>query len=96
MRAAVLVCQSGLAEFELIGHRACLNPPPKSTGTNRMEDYLPNEFALIGCRHRRDSMQPEKNIFLKREEHVFDPFFFLRRTERPDRTGTSKALYDGD
>ena len=28
--------------------RACLNPPPKSTGTNRMEDRLPDELVLIG------------------------------------------------
>ena len=25
-----------------------------------------------------------------------DPFFFFRRTERPDRTGTNKVLFDGD
>ena len=39
---------------------------PKSTGTNRMEDYLPDEFVLIGCRHRTDSMQPETISFLRR------------------------------
>ena len=27
---------------------------------------------------------------------MFDPCFFLRRTERPDRTGTNKVLFDGD
>ena len=37
-------------------------PPPRSTGTNQMEDYLPHEFVLIGCRHRTDSLQPEKTI----------------------------------
>ena len=26
---------------------------------------------------------------------MFDPFFFFRRTERPDRTGTNKVLFDG-
>ena len=26
---------------------------------------------------------------------MFDPLFF-RRTERPDRTGTSRVLFDGD
>ena len=25
-----------------------------------------------------------------------DPFFFFRRTERPDRTGINKVLFDGD
>ena len=43
--------------------RECLNPPPKSTGTNRMKHYLPDELVLIGCRHRTDSMQPEKSSF---------------------------------
>ena len=42
--------------------RAFLNPP-KSTGTNRIEYYFPNESVLIGCRHGTDSMQPEKNNF---------------------------------
>ena len=39
--------------------RACLNPPPKSTGTNRVEHCLPDELVVIGCRHRTVSMQPE-------------------------------------
>ena len=46
--------------------RACLNPPPKSIELNRMEYYLPDELVLIGCRHRTDSMQPEKSSFLGR------------------------------
>ena len=29
--------------------RACLNPPPKSTGTSRMKYYLPDELVPIGC-----------------------------------------------
>ena len=98
------------------GLRACLNPPPKRTGTNRMQYYLPDELVLIGCRHRTASMQPEKNSFqpIGRRRtclvqlgplHDFiypnmswTPFFFtdFRRTERPDRTGTSKVLFDGD
>ena len=41
--------------------RACHIPPRKSTWTNRMGYYLPDQFVLIGCRHRTDSMQPEKN-----------------------------------
>ena len=59
----------------LKNHRACLNPPPKSTGTNRIEDYLPDELVLIGCQHRTDSMQPEKCSFLGRGRTcVLTPF----------------------
>ena len=27
---------------------------------------------------------------------MLNPFLFFRRTERPDRTGTNKVLFDGD
>ena len=33
---------------------------------NRVEYYLSDELVLIGCRHRTDSMQREKNSFLGR------------------------------
>ena len=70
--------------------RTCLNPPPKSTGTNRMQYYLPDELVLIGCRHRTDSMQPEKNSFLGRGTCV-GPLFLQK-----DLTGANKVLFDGD
>ena len=65
--------------------RACLNPPPKSTGTNRMDYYLPDELVLIGCRHRTDFMQPDKNSFLGRGRVCVGPLFLLQedRTSRP-------------
>ena len=56
-----------------------------------MEYCLPDELVLIGWRHRTDSMQPEKTVFQEEEEHVLEPFFFFRRTERPDRMGTNKV-----
>ena len=54
-----------------------------------MECYLPDEVVLIGCRHRTDSMQPERNSFSWKRKNMiltFDPFFIFRRTERPDQT----------
>ena len=41
-------------------------------------------------------MQPEKNSFLARGGTCVLPFFFVRRTERPDRTDTNKALMEID
>ena len=81
-------CGRGLLSIMV---RACLNPPPKSAGTSRMEDYLPDEFVPIGCRHRTDSMQPEKKqISRKRKNMCLTPFSSSGGpngpTERPDRT----------
>ena len=71
---------------EQLDLRACLNPPPKSTGTNRTGYYVPDEFAPIGCRNRTDSMQPEKKAVPNPQ-----PLLLFRRTERLDRTGAHKS-----
>ena len=55
-----------------------------------MQYYLPDELVLIGCRHRTDSMQPEKNSFLGRGTCV-GPLFLQK-----DLTGANKVLFDGD
>ena len=74
---------------------AFLTPLQKSTGTNRIASYLPDELILIGCQHRTDSMQPEENSFLGRT--CVGPFFLLQedRTARPN--GHQQSLvFDGD
>ena len=35
-----------------------------------MEYYLPDALVLIGCRHRTDSMHPEKNSFLRSRKNM--------------------------
>lgn len=72
---------------------ACLDLPPKSTDTNQMNYYLPEELILISCRYRTDSCSPRKTVlslFLENNEHALGLFFFFRRTERPDRTNGHK------
>ena len=46
--------------------RACLDPLHGALERTEWKYYLPDELILIGCRHRTDSMQPEKNSFLGR------------------------------
>ena len=81
--------------------RACLNPPPKSTGTNRMEYHLLDEVVLIGCQHRTDSMQPEQDRFLGRGRKFVSPLFLQEdRTARPngptERAQIKSCLVDID
>ena len=72
-----------------------LTPLRRALGRTELNIYLPDELVLIACRHRTDSMQPVKNSVLGRT-CVWDPYFFLRRTERPDRMGTNEVLFNGD
>ena len=72
-----------------------LTPLQRALGRTELNIYLPDELVLIACRHRTDSMQPVKNSVLGRT-CVWDPYFFLRRTERPDRMGTNEVLFNGD
>ena len=45
--------------------RVCLNPPPKSTGTNRMDYYLPDE--LVQKTSNRFHAAREKQFTRKRK-----------------------------
>ena len=55
-----------LEVVKLLG--GCLNPPPESIGTSRMEYYLPHELVLIGCGKRTDSVQPAKNSISRKRK----------------------------
>ena len=56
-------------------------PPEEEKGVKHMF------FLLLEKCFSRDAW----NLF-----DVGNPFFFFRRTERPDRTGTNEVLFDGD
>ena len=77
--------------------RACLNPPPESIATNRMDSYLPHELLLIGHGERIDSVQPGKNGTSWKRKRSVAPlrlFFLFGRTGRQDRTGTNSISFD--